>query len=929
MKRIFAILLLFSVAASGYAQEAAKSTITSFWGLTSLAHTDKPGGIPLDMLNLDVVGGREAGQFSLKRRIGFQRIGDEIAKVGGTRAIAIFTPEEGDAQLIAVFGNTMYFYDEVQGSWEAVNINPLIGVCEVRQGVDTIYGIGTRWFYNSCEDYTEIKIASPDSNYTIRRIMSDDILIIEDPFPDADMAAVACTLVGTGTGTSSEAFEGAQGLLEAIVFNDSLHFMSNTERVAYGGNSNIAINAATLIDSIGIHDTGSVVTTIYADNTFEAPCYVHIQAPGNPVFNLALYVPRADDGSFDVVCDTIIHDWLADDPDSNYTCRLYLNWDWTDIDTLSTLRELIASTSIIDADKDSLMTADTTAVFDNYMIFSKPDASHYGMMWKRRLWQLNPYALFRWAVDDPGAASMVADSLVWMTALAENNVIGGKNSGLYPRAFPVYQSGDGDSLILNTYGVVGGTIQRRDSTAFSIVDWDAEQPCYSSFFEGRTLYCDAVNNTRFYPADINHNYDYLVFEEWDGDTDTCVTCSNFVVGVGWSTTDLCSLAQSCTSPENPIPDIANDGATLAYDETENIGIDQLPMLAKATLAGSYVADTTWNWPVVALLFDKFWGVGAPGDQNQIISTKDLDLNTDSIVYNAWIYEGHGTYPSALIVEQNLIYVHYPNAIFVLVVDRETLDPVGTYPTASVFGALSQQGVTLCPRGHFFIGHNGVNQFDGNNSILFSGAISDFWRDSVDAASLPEAAIGYNPHEDRLYVSASRKGAIGNDVTLTYDFQTGAWGKYDIEARFWEMLTWPSNYVDVFWGHSHPSIGGVFSWGQGNVKDSGMYVFPSFWQSTWMPIAGRFGEMTVLLECFIENRRDSLGSIEVSVFIDEETTASSVDTIDGTGDGWRTDRESFKPGVRGERFSLKLESIGLDTMDVSGTMISHSPAGVIE
>jgi len=121
----------------------------------------------------------------------------------------------------------------------------------------------------------------------------------------------------------------------------------------------------------------------------------------------------------------------------------------------------------------------------------------------------------------------------------------------------------------------------------------------------------------------------------------------------------------------------------------------------------------------------------------------------------------------------------------------------------------------------------------------------------------------------------------------------------------------------------------FFLGEDNVTDSGRYVFPSSWRSTDLPLGGRFGQMSSLIEYYIENRRDSLGSIEVKVYIDGAETASFTDTIDGTGDGWRTDFESFKGGMIGERFSIEMTGIGLDTMDVSGVLIIHSPMGTIK
>lgn len=909
MKRALAIAFLLLIAVSAVAQDESVFTtiITNFGGLVGSAPTDLRGGLPMDVVNFDYrsSGSEASPSVSLVKRSGFVTVGEP--KEGATGGIYRYRRGSEDPQLLATFGRNLYVYSTSLEDWITANNNVLAGICACSNGVARVRGVGTAWWGFSIEDYDSIRIGAgtpAPATYGIRNIMTDTFLTIRANFAEATHSALPCTLVGTFSGSTSELFTSATSTKPGLMFQDTLHIFTEDERVEYGGGSGVELISPPVVDSVGAWTRYQTLLRCYSASTFSVDDWVQMTAYSNTSLNIAGKVAATGSGYFDLRVDTSFADWLYTNASEVWRAKI------VPTPVFDTILKAVIDTVY----KDSVFAGTSDQSLTQYMKIdcglSDPGGTSWRAWFRRTFYVKTEYYIYRHRifgtdVDDPG--DWPAESLSYMTTVAKNIQQGGLDNGVYPQTYPVMRdsNADGPHFTVTTYGVGGGV--ELDSTTWAQVTIGTDCPTYAS--NGFTM-----------PAFDTVRGGYIIF--------TNPGCEGGSPVLSWSGpcavdgTVLCSLAIDCY-PSTPDTSVTADGATDAFADTDSLVLLKMDRESRTAIATATTIDTSWTDPIVAQLFDRFWFAGADEFPNTIGAT--LDNNPDSITTSQKVvYDDDGSYISALAVEQNILYAHKPTRIYTLPIDRITLEPSAIYPALSTVGAISDRGLWTTPYGQFFIGFNGLYHFDGNGSNLFSGPVSWFWRDSVDAATLESAPLVYDAPRNRLLASLTRKGSAYNDMTLVYDFVTGTWSKYTIAAGVFAMLSYPTQRPELYWSDPNPEVGRVMRMDE--VGTDSLTDIVSYWQSGWLPLSGGLGHRASLFEWYLENRRDVLGTVSMGVYVDGAETPSVVDTLSTGFVGWRTDFRSFPGLISGDRFSFRLTSIGADSLEITGLRIDHAPEG---
>ena len=910
MKRLFAIAFFILIGVSVFAQDGSVFTtiITNFDGLVSSAPTDLQGGMPMDVVNFDYrsSGSAASSAVSLIKRSGFSTVGQP--QDGATGGIYRYRRANEEPQLLATFGTNLYVFSSSLDDWVLANNNVLAGICACTNGVARVRGVGTAWWGLSIEDYDSIRIGAgtpAPATYGIRNIMTDTFLTIRAAFGEATHAALPCTLVGTFSAVTSDLFTSATSVKPGLMFQDTLHIFTADERIEYGGSAGAVLVSPPLVDSLAAWNRYQTLLRCYSASTFSVDDWVQMTAYTNTSLNLAGKVAAIGSGYFDLRVDTSFVDWLSTNASEVWRAKI------VPTPVFDTILKAVIDTVY----KDSVFAGTSDQSLTQYMKIdcgpTSPSGTNNRAWFRRTFYVKTEHYIYRNRIfgtdvvgDDPG--DWPAESLSYMTTVAKNIQQGGLDNGVYPQTYPVTRdsNADGPHFTVTTYGVGGGV--ELDSTAWTQITIGSDCPTYASIhcgfpgFQGSYGYVSPTGYVVFTPC-LN----------WSAGC--CATAGSVV----------CSLAIDCYPP-TPDTSVTADGATDAFADADSLVLLKMAREAQTAITTATVVDTTWSDPIVAQLFDRFWFAGADDFPNTIGAT--LDNNPDSITTSQKVvYDDDGSYISALAVEQNILYAHKPTRIYTLPIDRITLEPSAIYPALSTVGAVSERGLVTTPYGQFFIGFNGIYHFDGNGSELFSGPVSWFWRDSVDVTALENAPLVYDAPRNRLMASLTRKGSTRNDMTLVYDFTTGMWSKYSIGAGVFAMLSYPSQRPDLYWSDPNPEAGRVMR--MEDVGTDSLMDIVSYWQSGWLPLSGGLGNRSSLFEWYLENRRDVLGRVIMSIYINGSETAEAVDTLDAGFTGWRTDFRAFQSGLSGDRFSFRLTSEAADSLEITALRIDHAPEGV--
>jgi hypothetical protein len=297
-----------------------------------------------------------------------------------------------------------------------------------------------------------------------------------------------------------------------------------------------------------------------------------------------------------------------------------------------------------------------------------------------------------------------------------------------------------------------------------------------------------------------------------------------------------------------------------------------------------------------------------------------------------VYTDDGQFLTTLFGEQNYVYLGTPTIIYIMPMvvsaDLLTIEPTGIYPTRARFGPLSPDGLTATPYGWYFIGFNGVYDFNGSDATLMSQEMRWFWKDSLSSEQLAQGAIVYDTYRDRLLVSVARTNSTENDVTLVYDFLTKQWGRYSFGGHHFQVLSYPGDEPRLYWADKDVSVGGVYRMDEGLTGDMGVSMSPYF--TTGLLTLGNLpGSRVRLSEWFLESRRGSAANIALSVFVDGSSTALHVDSAQTGTSGWQVDRVAFPlAGLSGNKFQFKLQATNADTCEITGLRIDHLPEGEV-
>jgi hypothetical protein len=934
MKRGMAVIFLLLLAAVAVAQDPSVLTtiIDDFRGLTSGAPTDLSPTLPMDIVNFDFHTAGDGAPVSIRKRNGFETKG--TAQLGSTGGLY-----KWNNQLLASFGRDLYVYSTTFNDWRNAGTSPLAAKCAVTNGSDTVHGITSAWWMPSMQTYDSLVIDGVQ--YPIRKIYSDTLIILGTVYAGATSTSVSCNLTGGSSSPASLPFASAASLKPGLVYNDSLYIFTATERVAYGGGQAAAFITPKKVDSVLDWRRSDMTLRLKGISLAVANSWVQLQVKrAVPPFNLALWCAEATPTAIRLRCDTNLAEKIIRPGYPYYATQLSASHTFSNI----------CSTLVTTVEKDSV-DAGTTPLSSTWE-YARCSTRVTGFLVDQYIGRQKSFApahyyIYRYKIRGAVACSSATwpkDSLTWMTTVAKSKWA---DSGLYRLQIPVLRDSDGTGpyLAISTIGKVGVGVVVDSTPWVGVSTCEANQQaicgtvlCWHGDYANRRVFPNAPAVRRTHGA-----VDWVVWNPHAklGIPRWCPCASSSY------DSPLCEYIDSavfiCFGPLATSATLLPDGGSTAFKVGDTIVVKKMTRIAKAALPSSVKAWSTWTYPIATMLFDRMWLSGAAGYPNLVTATKDKKPDEIAVTTQVNVYENDGSYITALWADQNIIYVGKPIGIYQMPINTTTgatgsgvvaLEPAGVFPTRSTCGPLNQNGVAKWPYGWAFSSFDGVYSFDGSNSDLISGAITDFWRDSLDVASISLATTIYDYGKNRLMVSVTQKGQSVNSTTLVYDLTAKAWTRYSIGARFWSIMSYPTDKPVLYWGAPDQSTGRI-CYMSDVPSDSGV-SFSARWRSGWLTLGGRMGERVSPWEWMLEMKRSPNTTVTLDVFRDGSNTTSHTGVIWGKShieaaaviaDGgdptyqaitggltndtlslWTTRRNSFPTGLGAERMSFSLEVI---------------------
>lgn len=431
--------------------------IQNFGGLSNSVDTDLLGGMASDVYNFDFrtshVMEKEAG-LSLRTRSGFELFGSvDTGNVGGLFGFAANGRIE---HVLMARGTNLLIYNTALDHWMGIDEDIRAGVCSCTQGNDTIYGLNntTAWFGLSLEAYTQVTLNA--ATYSINTIMSDTFLVMKTNFGEVTSATVACTLgaggtpwVGVQAFNSNDPYSDKHG----VMFGDTLHVCTRTEKIAYGGNAPVAVAAAPQFTSRSPWDSTKATFTLFGSQGPPAGKWAQITVDGTTDFNLAFYCLASTGNSATFYCDEPLYDVfigaaISTNPNDSLSGSFWVKENH-DVDALAwdTLGYLVIDSSISETIFTGILSDPITAT---QQAIQKVTYKAYGeereeyTWWTRQVTTQDSLFLYRYKIFHTNGADPPAnwpiDSLSYMTTVAQiSDSVGGDqgNDGLINQKFPI------------------------------------------------------------------------------------------------------------------------------------------------------------------------------------------------------------------------------------------------------------------------------------------------------------------------------------------------------------------------------------------------------------------------------------------------------------------------------------------------------------